>query len=959
MCFLLAFVMTIGSLGPVGRIAYASEEGDVGASQFEAYMEKLAAFSDRYHFTHFLRDHAHISRPNAEYIIDAANYVLAEGMEIRFYENFEGVPGTSVWTDEQGLIEWEVYVAESGLYNISVFYYSVEGRSSDIQRAVFINGEQPFFEANPIEFRRTWINQRDYIQQDAHGNDMRPTQIELHRWYEAILRDAMGTYNENFLFYLQAGRNTIGFVSQREPMIIRHLRIHQAPEALPYAQVSAGWAGLPRPSVAQVAPIRVEGQDAARKSSPMLAPQSDTSGPGVYPYSARYIRVNHIGGYSWREPGSWLEWDIYVPVAGLYSIAMNVRQNAHRGANAVRRLTINGEVPFAEMEAINFPFQTNWRVEVLGGEDDPYLFWFEAGYNTIRMEAVLGAYAPLMREVQESSLALNELYRQLVVITGHVPDSRRDYRIGMRLPHMRDALIYERVRLEHVFEELSALTEGRGDRDAVIRSVARLISRLYRDVERIPGRAADFRINIGSLGTWIMMTRSQQLAVESIYILPHDAETPDNGRSWWRQLLHEVMTLFFSFIIDYNSIGTANMEGIERNIEVWVGTGRDQANVIKGMIDETFTRDTGIGVTFKLVDMGTLLPATVAGQGPDVALTVGVGLPMDFAMRGAVADISGFPGFAEVAQRFPEAALKPFRFEDQVFALPETLTFPMMFYRRDILHEIGLELPETWYDVRSAIAHLAPLHMDFGLPAGLGADFMYTMFLYQAGGTWYNHDATRSMLDSDIAVNAFRDYTRFYTDYRLPREFDFPNRFRLGEMPIGIMDYTMYNVLQVFAPEIRGLWGFRPVPGTVMPDGTINNTVPTGGVAVIMMEQSNQKCAAWEFMKWWTSTETQVQFGRRMESLMGAAARHPTANSEAFSQLPWPVQDYRALRAQMENIKGIPQVPGGYFTGRYIRNAFFTTVELGIVGPREALTDVVRQINSELTIKRREFGLNY
>jgi len=950
--------MVLGSFGAV-PINTSANDGDAYLSQFEAHMERLSAFSERYHFTHFLRDHGHLPRPDAEYIIDAASFTLAEGMDVRLYDNFEGVEGTAVWTDEVGLIEWEVNVAQSGLYNLSVLYYTVEGRSSAIQRAIFINGEQPFFEANPVEFPRTWVNQHGTeISRDAHGNDMRPTQVEYHRWYEAVVRDAMGTYNEDFVFYLQAGRNTIGFVSQREPMKIRHLRIHQVPVPLSYAQLSAERAGLSRPTTAQVDPIRVEGQDAIRKSSPMLAPQMDTSGPGVYPYDSRFIRVNHIGGYSWREPGSWIEWRVYVPVAGLYNIALNVRQNLHRGANAVRRVTINGEVPFTEMEAVNFAFQSNWRVEYLGG-DEPFLFWLEEGYNYIRMEAVLGAYAPLMREVQEAAENLNALYRDLVVITGHTPDIRRDYRIRQRLPHMEDALRYERVRLDRVFDELSELTEGRGERDAVIRSIARLITRLYEDVEQMPRRMVDFRINIGSLGTWLMMTRSQQLAVESIHVLPYDAPTPTNGRSWWRQIWHEIVTLFWSFIIDYNSLGTLAEDGSTRNIEVWVGTGRDQANVIKGLIDETFTRDTGIGVTFKLVDMGTLLPATVARQGPDVALTVGTGLPVDFAVRGAVADISGFPGFEEVAQRFHPAAMVPFTFNDQVFALPETFTFPMMFYRRDILHEIGLELPNNWDEVRSAIAHLAPLHMDFGLPAALAADFMYTMFLYQAGGTWYNEDATRSALHEDVAVNAFRDYTRFYTDYQLPREFDFMNRFRVGEMPIAVVDYTTYNALQVFAPEIRGLWGFRPVPGTIRPDGTFSNVAPTGGMAVVMMEHADDKDAAWEFMKWWTSAEVQMQFGRRMESLMGSAARFPTANLEAFSQMPWPIEHYRALREQMDNLQGIPQVPGGYFTGRYIRNAFFTTVEVGVVGPREALTDVVRQINSELTIKRREFGLHY
>jgi len=960
-CYLLVILMIFGSFSAFSTPVLANDT-EAGFEQFQLYADMLATFGSRYHFTNYMADHVHASRPNMEYTIDAADYSVVGGMTIRYYEDLHGVPGTSVWTDEQGLIEWSFYVSEAGLYNISVLYFNVLGRNSDIQRALFINGQQPFFEASPIEFRRIWVNQLDEIERDALGNDMRPSQVEYHDWQEVVLRDSMGTYNEPFLFYFNEGWNTIGFVSQREPMVIRQLRIHQVSDVRPYAEVSAGFTGINRPTLATFEGIRLEGQDADRKSSPMLAPQADTSGPGVYPYSPRYIRINNIGGSSWSEPGSWIEWDVYVEEEGLYKIAMNVRQNFHRGANSFRRITVNGEVPFSEMEAVGFGFRNGWRVETLGGHDSPFMFHLQAGHNTIRMEAVLGDYAPYFREIQESALILNDLYRQIVMITGLSPDVFRDYHIERRLPHLRGALEYEQARLERIFARLTEMSVGRGDRDTVIRSTAHIIGRILDDIENIPRRLLDFRINIGSLGTWIMIVRDQMLAVDAIYILPYDAPTPTNGRSWWRQIIHEILTLFFSFIIDYNTIGTS-VDGVYRNVEVWIGTGRDQANVIKQMIDETFTRDTGIGVTLKLVDMATLLPATVARQGPDVTISVGNALPMDFGLRGAVADISGMPGFDEVVERFHPEAMVPFTFDGQVFGLPETMTYFMLFYRQDILHEIDLTPPDTWDEVRSAIAHLGQFHLELGIPvASWGmdiTDFTYTMFLYQHGGELYNEDATRSALDSDVALNAFRDFTRFFTDYNLPREYDFINRFRAGEMPIAIADFTHYNILQVFAPEIRGMWGFRPVPGIPQEDGTINRAVPIGGVSTIMMERAADKDAAWEFMKWWTSADTQTQFGRQMESLMGAAARHPSANLEAFSRMAWPVLDYQSLLAQREHVRGIPQVPGGYFTPRQIRNAFYTTVELENIGAREALRDFVRLINDEIRAKRREFGLDY
>ena len=124
------------------------------------------------------------------------------------------------------------------------------------------------------------------------------------------------------------------------------------------------------------------------------------------------------------------------------------------------------------------------------------------------------------------------------------------------------------------------------------------------------------------------------------------------------------------------------------------------------------------------------------------------------------------------------------------------------------------------------------------------------------------------------------------------------------------------------------------------------------------MEQSGNKEAAWEFLKWWTSTETQTDFGREMEGVMGAAARYPTANVEALALLPLPLKDYNNIMSQFENVKGIPEIPGSYYTGRNVTNAFYKVVVSEAMGPREGLMEYVRYINDEITSKREEFGLD-
>ena len=285
----------------------------------------------------------------------------------------------------------------------------------------------------------------------------------------------------------------------------------------------------------------------------------------------------------------------------------------------------------------------------------------------------------------------------------------------------------------------------------------------------------------------------------------------------------------------------------------------------------------------------------------------------------------------------------------------------MMFYRKDILAEIGLEVPTTWSEVKVAMTVLAKNQMEFGM---LPSEQIFAMLLFQNGGEYYTGNGDASALDSDIAVNTFKEYCEYYTDYKLDKATSVEERFRTGECPIIISDYTTYNNLQVSAPDIAGLWDFTVVPGVEQEDGSILHTTGSTGLADIIMADTEYPEECWEFLKWWTSAETQTLYGREMESLMGASARVATANLEALGNLSWPIRDYREIMEQYSQVKGIPQVPGGYYSWRNLNNAFYSvttpssdTGRTAVVTPREELMDKVLYINAEIDYKREEFGL--
>ncbi|WP_153978912.1 extracellular solute-binding protein [Paenibacillus xylanilyticus] len=940
---------------------YPSRDQSTGTVHALEDFEAVSNTDDESSYEHYLSMHASSAKPDNVIRIEGESYVQAEGGAFEVVQGYEGLDGKAVITPETGSIRWDVPVQASGLYHVRIHYYPVEGKSSGIERRLELNGQVPFRGADVLLFDRVWGNREEDIRRDDRGNDLRPRQVEQPEWQLASFRDSAGYFEEPFQFYFEKGTQDLTLTSLRESMAIDYIELYQEEDVPSYADLQASYETR---SLKPATPVmlKVQAEQAASKSSPTLSPISDRSSPSLEPYHVSKIRINAIGGINWKLPGEWIEWEIDVPEDGLYQIALKVKQDQLRGIYATRSLTIDGKVPFKEMKRIRFNYSPSWQTQVLGaGEEQPYQFHLEKGKHRIRMTVTLGDIAPLLRTVESSVLELNEMYRKILMITSNQPDPLRDYQLERRIPEMTEVFERQAETLSSVAAYLEEATGEQSDKVAILNAMVVQLRDMVARPETVPKRLDTFKINVGGLGTWILTVREQPITMDYLVVSQPGGSLPDANSSAIQQVKHELGAYVASYTEDYDSIG--NVEQKKDAITVWITTGRDQAQVLKGLIDDSFTPDTDVSVQLRLVPPNILLPATLSGEGPDVAMQMGEDIPVNYAMRNAAADLSKFPDFEEISERFRESGLTPYRYNDGVYALPEQQHFPMLFYRKDILNELGLEPPKTWQDVYNAIAVLQKHNMEFYLPiedtlnnANLVPNSTFAMLLYQNDGTFYTEDQKKSALDSEISMDAFKRWTQFYTNYKFPLKADFPNRFRTGEMPIGIADYTTYNMLTVMAPEIRNLWDFTIVPGTELPDGSIRHEVASATSAVMMLENAGNKEAAWKFMKWWTDEQTQIEYGREMEGLMGAAARYPTANIKALQQLPWPVKDYQNLEKQWKWVQGIPQLPGGYFTGRHLDNAFRKVVNAN-ENPREALSDYVLYIDDEIELKRKEFNL--
>ncbi len=948
----IAVLLSVWTFWPSGKTEYTHVRA---LSDFDAVTRSNGSGS----YDEYMEKYGNKERPTGTIRIEGEQFFRTSGDGFHVEQGLEGLDGEAVLTPEAGSIEWKVAVEQAGLYNLRVHYYPLEGKSSAIERQFEINGEVPFKGADILLFDRVWGNRYEEIRQDDRGNDLRPRQVEKPAWQMGTFHDRYGYYEEPYSFYLEKGENTLALTSLREPMAIDYIELYQEDRLTSYEELKQQYtANGIKPAEDQY--ILIQAEDAQRKSSPTLYPVSDRSSPTVTPYDVSKIRVNTIGGLNWKLPGQWVEWEFEVEEDGLYQIALKQKQNQLRGIYATRSLMIDGHYPFEEMKRITFKYTRDWQMDVLGGED-PYLFHLTKGKHTIRMMVSLGDMAPLLRTIESSVLQLNEMFRKILMITSNTPDPYRDYQLEKRIPGMVDVFQEQADTIESVADYLEQATGERSDKVAVLHAMVRQLRELVKYPETAPKRLDTYKINVGGLGTWILTVREQPISLDYLVVSSPDAKLPRADASGLQVVKHELGAYVASYTEDYDSIGNTSDAG--ESITVWVTTGRDQAQVLKGLIDDTFTPESNISVQLRLVPPNILLPATLANEGPDVAMQIGEDIPVNYAMRSAAADLKQFSDFDEIAKRFRDSGLEPYKYDGGIFALPEQQTFPMLFYRKDILEELELTPPKTWQEIYNMISVLQKHNMEFYLPleaanASLVPNATFAMLLYQTGGVFYRDNDKKSDLDSETSMQAFKRWTQFYTSYKFPLIADFPNRFRTGEMPIGIVDYTTYNMLTVMAPEIKGLWDFTMVPGTPQPDGTISHEVASHTTGVMMLENSTHKDAAWEFMKWWTEKDTQIAYGREMEGLMGEAARYPTANIEALEELPWPVKDYKNLESQWQWVRGIPQVPGGYFTGRHLDNAFRKVVNAA-ENPREALSDYIIYINDEIEIKRKEFGLPY
>lgn len=982
---ILSFVIALIMVVPTLAVVYADEvEGsddtllispNPNAGETEIKETSAQGLDDanraRTYSTYYDK-HIDSPRPDTEVIIPYSSYISASEESGAYVGEIDGVDAI-IWPEASGAIEFPVTITEEGLYNIEFTYYALASAANDIEFKILIDGEAPFATAERVVLSKVWVdNEKGYMKDengnfvydedgsrtfkvDTHGNQIRPTLREHLQWQTASANDTDGLFNDPLRFYFTEGDHVITLESDKARFAISQIRLYNEKPVIATSDAENVTTDESVAGATKNVFISLEGEKADYKSDITLYATYNRSTYLTSPADPVKMIYNTIGQGNWKAAGQSVTWKFNMDEAGWVKIGVRAKQDQMRGLYSNRRLYIDGVVPCQDAEQLKFYYNTEWDcVSPTDANGNTLYFYLEAGEHTLTLEAIPGEIGDIMRQLDDIVYYLNSYYRQILQITGPTPDEYNTYMIQNQIPSIIPDFERYEEELLTLKAEIEVLAGTEGTEAVSLETMADLLARCIKRPDDIPANLGQLKDNISSLSQWMTDYRSQYLEVDMIEIASADQEFSTVKENGWQQFVFSVKAFIGSFFADYNVLSDEN----EDALNVWVSLGRDQAQIVKELVDSYFVPEYNIPTSINLVQ-GGILEATLAGKGPDVALFIGGDFPIQLAARDCLVDISKFEDYEEVTERFADNIMTLYTYhkgqEEIVCGLPISQGVSMMFLRTDVLASFGFDQgPQTWDELIEMLPTLQRSYM------GVGFNFdTFGTFMVQRDMTYYNDTFTATRFEEQAAVEAFEMWTKFYTTYSFQQSFDQFTRFRTGEYPIILTGYTFYNQLYMAAPEIRGLWELDLLPGTVREDGSINRSTTSGssgGIIFSKLSEEQQK-NAWELLKWFTSTEIQAEYGRSIEALLGPLGRFDTANQEALKQLAWPERELNLILEQMNMTVEIDIIPSTYIVGRNVTNAFRDSVNLN-KNPRDSLAWYNRDINDEILRKYEELGID-
>lgn len=896
-------------------------------------------------------------------------YYQGDPVTIAVSEHFTPVSGTQIVSDEYGLpgggdvVKMEIHdsgivtveAPETARYYISVDYLDAGNSVLPLELSMKVNGEYQFYELRDLEFEAAWKDpaEKSY---DRYGNQIVPVPDKVTAWENKYISDASYRHSRPLAIELQKGSNELEITMIEGTMLLGNLILTNEP-------VIAEYTGSKKAEGSNLITIQAEDMTERNASSIRAACEFDID---LDPYEVETKALNTIDNASFTDAGQKITYEFEVQEAGTYYLALNYKQSEKADFPVFVNVEVDGAIPSTAFYNYGLEYGKSYQTSTLtDAEGNNLSLDLSPGRHRISFTISADPIRHVLEGVDRIMSGVNNLNLEITKVAGNNKDKYRDLDIEEYIPDAIDRLVEYADTLDALCESVKIYNPHVREIGAF--SSAAVASEQLRSLASEPDdlayRISELTTSTNSvnqfLANLIDSLNKNQLGIDRIYLYQEGAKLP-KGAGFFTSLGASVKRFITSFTSQAYSTGSNDPD----HLQVWVNRSRQYLEIMQKMIDEDFTAKTGIQVDLALMpDQNKLILANASGDAPDIATGINYAVPFELGIRGAIKDLTEFDDFVEIADRFEEGLLVPATIGNSIYALPETMNFWVLYVRTDVFEKLGLEAPDTMQDVKNLLPSLQMRGMNFYYPtAGMLAMRNFhgtTPLILQNGGSLYTQYAGDSNLTSEGSVAGFKELTELFTIYNLPKDIpNFYQHFRNGSMPIGIADYSVYNLLLNAAPEIANSWDIYMVPGTVDENGDILRYSSGGAESTVMFTSDPEREAkAWEFMKWWSSAEVQASFGQTVQITYGSTFLWNTANKEAFAMLPWKTKDKETILAQAEWINESPRLPGSYMVEREISNAYNSVVVDG-KNLRRTLDSAVKRINRETERKLEEFGYN-
>ncbi len=839
-----------------------------------------------------------------------------------------------------------------GQYEVWLTYKNVTDSTLATELVLKVDGGLPFYELRRVKLSSLWVTGSDTIPVDRYGNEIAPSTVPADVWQTVGVTDSTGRIDVPFLFEMTAGAHTLTFDCQDSGVSISAVSLRAPVQVSAYAGGEAAGKSM----------IVIEGEDISGRSKSSIRGAGEFNA-SLTPYSTDHRVLNHLDGASFDTAGDTVTYTFTAEEEGWYMLDLHYRQAVKADFPVFLDILIDGALPSGAASNVHMDYATSFTDMTVQADGKAQTFFLSGGEHTLSFRINAAILTPVYEMIDRVLGEINALSLEVTRLSGGSADQYRSYNVREYIPDIEDRLNGWADDCEASVEYVKRYSSsGSGSAFSSLTLCADQLRRLAEKPEDLPRRLTE--LSTGSNSASRMLAQQLQdmanndLSIDQIIFYQKDASLPSRAGFFAR-----TGKSVERFVTSFSSQDYAAGSGSDDHLQVWMGRSRQYVELLQNLIDMEFTPETGIVVDISLMpDANKLVLSNAAGTAPDVVLSLQYVVPSYLNIRGALYDLTQFPDFGEVAQRFSAGLFIPYTLGEGVYAMPETVNFWVMFYRKDILSALSIDVPDSLEEVKLILPELQRRNMNFYYPtAGMSGlkVFPGTLpLILQSGGSIYADTIGDTTLDSDASLQGFRELTELFTVYNMPTDVPSPGfyqQFRDGTLPIGIADLATYNLLLNAAPELDSLWDIALFPGMEQADGTVARWTTGGAETMAILSQTDKPDQAWEFLKWWSSEDVQSRFGSLLQSTYGSEYIWPTANTEAFDTLPLKSAHKKVIMAQMEWMTEAPWVLGTYMLERELSNAYISVVVDG-TDARRALDTAVKRINRETYRKLEEFG---